>query len=369
MQQAGGRALLSQKEEPYQVRLPAFIIVTLLALLGVSSAEDAEWLPGPASNRRAPHVSGAVINHECEVCHVAIAAEWRASQHRQSNSNPAFVRSLRKQPLPFCRRCHAPEADPQKEASGWAAENGITCITCHLLGEKISSGISNQATNPPAQGLTHPIVRDARLSGDGACERCHEFQFPDGKWRRRPEFMQLTMREHAESAHAKTSCIECHMRRAPDGHRSHLFLGGHDEATLRAALRIEANLQGNALELVLTPQRVGHALPTGDLFRRLLVRIEDLNADGGLIAQKDLTRRFSVEQQVPGATVRITASDDRLYGPKALLFPLAANIEGVRWSVRYQRVLFPQGASNSRAVIDSEVILGQGIKKRILQKQ
>ena len=347
------------------MKLPALMLGMLLALLGAPSDGDEEGLPGPASHRRASHVSGAAINQECEGCHVAIAAEWRASQHRQSNTNPAFVRSLSKQPLPFCRRCHAPEADPKKEASGWAAENGIACITCHLLGEKISSGISNQGKLPTAQDLAHPIVRDARLSGDGACERCHEFQFPDGRWRRRPEFMQLTVREHAQSLHAETSCIECHMPRAADGHRSHRFLSGHDEATLRAALRIEANLRGDALEIVLTPQRVGHALPTGDLFRRLLVRVEDPKAGDRLLAQQALTRRFSFEQQVPGATVRVTAGDDRIYDSKTLHVPLAANIEEVRWSVRYQRVLFPQGASNGRAIVDGEVILGQGINRRV----
>jgi hypothetical protein len=91
--------------------------------------------------------------------------------------------------------------------------------------------------------------------------------------------MQQTVDELAASALRESSCVSCHMPRLGPGpgHLSHRFLGGHDEVTLRQALTVEAQrLSASVIRLILRPQQVGHALPTGDMFRRLQVRVESL---------------------------------------------------------------------------------------------
>jgi nitrate/TMAO reductase-like tetraheme cytochrome c subunit len=307
-------------------------------------------LPGPAPQRRAQ--PAAERDGDCASCHASIAREWRASYHRMAYSDPDYQRALQREPVPFCRRCHAPEADPAQPADGWAAARGVTCVTCHLLGDTLSSGISRRdRAGRPA----HPLRRDPRLSADGACERCHQFQFPDAQARQRPEFMQLSIDEHRRSDHAATPCIDCHMPRAGDGHRSHRFLGGHDAATVRAALRVEAVREAAQLRLRLVPQRVGHALPTGDLFRRLLVEVTDRDAPSQPPQRRYLMRRFENQKQLGNVAVRVTAEDNRLTAARELVFPLAAH--RVHLSVRYQRVAFPLNAVDGDAIIDGEIVL------------
>jgi hypothetical protein len=318
-------------------------------------------LPGPAPQRR--EQSAAALNQQCEGCHVAIAREWRDSYHRLANRDPAFQRALASEPVAFCRRCHAPEADPQKDAQGWPAENGVACVTCHVLGGQLvsGSGDGNSGVPPP-----HPLRRDARLSADGACLLCHEFQFPDGRLRRRAELMQLTVSEHRASAHATTSCISCHMPLVPNRtggtHRSHAFLGGHDEPTVRAALAIQATRHSDGVTLRLTPQQVGHAFPTGDLFRRLVLTVNIEGEPGLPVQHRELMRHFTSVQQLPGHPVRVTDSDDRLTGPDAISFrlPPEAATRRVRWRVTYQRVAFPMDQRGGRAKLDGEVVLASG---------
>jgi hypothetical protein len=178
--------------------------------------------------------------------------------------------------------------------------------------------------------------------------------------------MQLTMSEHHASEQASRSCIDCHMPRIRGRtgglHRSHAFLAGHDEPTLRSALRVAATRSRDAVTLLLTPQQVGHAFPTGDLFRRLVLTVA-AEGEPSLPAQhRELQRHFTNVQQLPGHPVRVTAQDDRLTGPTAISFPLPALAadRNVQFRVVYQRVAFPTDSRSGRAEVDGEVLLSSG---------
>ena len=348
----------------------AHSVCKILALLGLlaatlpqrSAAAQEPSLPGPWPQQRAH--SAAASNQQCEACHVAIAREWRGSYHRRANSDPAFRLAVQREPMPFCRRCHAPEADPRRVATGWAAQNGVACVTCHELDGRITSGAGN---NSPSHGRPHPLKRDARLSGDAACIRCHEFAFPDGKWRREPDYMQLTISEHRASPYADISCTDCHMPRVLGAsgrpHRSHAFLAGHDQQTVRAALQVEAARSGDAVVLRLTPQRVGHALPTGDLFRRIVLTLTTEGEPHRRLEQRDLMRQLGNEQPFPGHPVRVVQGDDRLTGQTEHRFalpPRAAQLP-VRWRVTYQRVVVPGSLHGGGGILDGEVLLASGV--------
>lgn len=206
------------------------------------------------------------------------------------------------------------------------------------------------------------------LSGARACAGCHEFQFPDGSSRRRPELMQSTVAEHQQWTAsgldllpASRTCIDCHMPRTAAGHRSHRFLAGHDEATLRQSLIVQVHREPEAIVLTLIPNQVGHALPTGDLFRRIAVEVEpDTVTSQAAPRTQYLARRFASEQQVPGRWVRVTRQDTRLFGPRELRFPVSGPAP-VRYRIRYERVAFPKDLRGGPAVLDGTIELASGL--------
>ncbi len=69
-------------------------------------------------------------NAGCAGCHATIAAEWEGSSHHRSATNDAYVAQLAREPLPFCRGCHAPRADAARPTPAAIAERGIGCVDC-----------------------------------------------------------------------------------------------------------------------------------------------------------------------------------------------------------------------------------------------
>lgn len=357
------------------MRRALLLFLATLCWLTESEAAELPPLPGPVPLPGPGQANAQLaqkLNAACERCHPEIAAEWRQSYHRQANSDPAFQRALADEPRAFCRRCHAPHADPTQAAAGWAADSGVACVTCHVPGRLLRAPLADvqvlagARTGPEPPGLApHELLRDARFSSDGACQGCHEFSFPDGHARRRPELMQSTVSEHRQSPLAGESCIQCHMPRTASGRRSHSFASAHEPQQLRAALRVTATRPTPTLvRLELAPQRVGHALPTGDLFRRLSLRAWGQAADGRRLGQQRLLKRhFGLERQLGGAWVRVTAYDDRLTGVTAIDLPLDAALAGrpLRWQVRYQRVELPLPFSDqARLRPTDDVLLAEG---------
>lgn len=333
-------------------------------IVGTSNAAP---LPGPAPQHRSQ--SAMAMNRDCETCHQEITREWRESFHARSYVDPAFQRALRKEPRPFCRACHAPEADPLVPAIGWAAESGVACVTCHVLDDQVVSGPPRK--NPGA--APHLVKRDSRFVSEEACARCHEFSFPDGHARTRPELMQSTVTEHQRSQAAERGCASCHMPHTGGngGHRSHRFLGGHDPDLLRRSLAVSAQRpSGTTLRLTLVPTKVGHAFPTGDLFRRLMIHVSSVTASGEeqTVRLRYLTRHLATEQQLVGKRVLVTRLDDRLHGRTTLDLDIAERYSKapLRWRIVYQRVIFPDSAivgaeSIDGATLDGEIVLDSGV--------
>lgn len=310
--------------------------------------------PGPAPQQRTE-----LAQQRCAECHEKIAEEWGDSFHRQSYTDPAVQRSLPGERQPFCRACHAPEADPSLPASGWAAAVGVACVTCHLGG-------SAAAPKPVGQDVTAHLGLRLPRPGTAACARCHEFQFPDGNVRSVAEWMQRTIAEHAQSEHRDRTCIDCHMpRTGADGHRSHRFAAGHDDQTLRRALVVKALRLPAELRLRLSPQGVGHALPTGDLFRQLVITAQALSpsAPPRALATLVLARSFKLVRQVSGHYAKVESADNRLLTQREVPLRLTSDTraQAIRWQVRYQRVLSPRQGPLGGPLLDGEVVLAEGV--------
>jgi hypothetical protein len=242
----------------------------------------------------------------------------------------------------------------------------VGCVTCHVVGGEVLAA-SRHDVNWGAKAAPHPVLRDARLDGTAACSACHEFEFPDRTARRVPELMQSTVREHARSAQRDQACANCHMPITGSGttqHRSHAFLGGHDAAWVKSAVSVRAERSLDGVRVTLTPRELGHAFPTGDLFRRLEISAEAIGPEWQVVARERryLTRHWQRQPSPFGLVLRSATSDDRpLAGDAVIDLPLgdAANLP-IAWRVAYQRVEHPRSDSEQDSNIEGEIELGSG---------
>jgi Cytochrome c554 and c-prime len=267
-------------------------------------------------------------NAACESCHQDVAEEWRASLHRSSYTDGDYQRSFAIEPLAFCTSCHAPEATAAAPEPARAAL-GVGCVTCHAPGH---------AGRPRA------------------CAGCHEFAFPDGVGK-----MQLTVTEHRVSARTTTPCEGCHMPRLgqrdrqPNSRmrRDHRFAASRDPSMLARAATIQATRTATGVTVHLEPRDVGHALPTGDIFRRLRIVIES-EQDTRTRAQVFLSRKSKLGG----------GYDDRPFvdgRPRDVAIPIAASGRSLRWAVFYERVAHPTTLDESSAEVLASIELASGV--------
>jgi Cytochrome c554 and c-prime len=301
---------------------------------------------------------GSANNRACERCHRDIAEEWRTSRHHQSFTNEEFQRSLaREKHRAFCVDCHAPETTRSGAPTPDEAGVGVGCVTCHLGEHAVLAAPRREPEEAP-----HAIERVPQLATAQACKKCHEFQFAEPRRQavsERAQWMQRTWTEHHDgNSEGLSSCAPCHLPREGD-HVSHRFRGGHDEGLVKSALSIVARrVAPGAVELTLTPRDVTHAVPTGDLFRRLL-----LSADTEPPSGKPAVRYLARHHEHVTREQRVEIADDRPFqGPRRVTLELgaAADARPIRYRVSYQRVDYLVGDDEARAVVDGEIELAAG---------
>ncbi len=342
---------------PLRARL--LLLVAFLATAAVARGADAPALPGPAPQLRVAAFDAAAVNLTCEGCHRTIAAEWRGSLHHRAWDDPVFLTAYAIEPLGFCRGCHAPEADPAHVPPEGARRLGVGCVTCHVQGADVLGSHARSA-----RVGAHAVVADARLASSAACERCHQFDFPQPQ--RAP--MQGTADEHRASPHAAEACQSCHMASVRvEGelpHRSHDFRVLGDAARLRSAVTARAaRVDDRAVTVSLSAARIGHAFPTGDMFRRLEVRARVVDASGATVVAATpvvLARRFSMQrnEHLQIADDRVPASGEA----REARLEFAAPIDGraVRWEVAYQRLDARMAKAFGVDTNADEVIVAEG---------
>ncbi|MEZ4392055.1 MAG: multiheme c-type cytochrome [Polyangiales bacterium] len=301
----------------------------------------------------------------CGACHAEIAQEWRASQHGRAWSDPVFQAAYAVEPMPFCRNCHAPLGRADAEPDERAAREAVSCAACHVRGGAV---LATTATG----AAPHASFATRALGESAFCAPCHQFNFPADPGSRREVFatdeaMQDTFEEFQASASraAGERCQGCHMpwTQGADGrrHRSHAFPGGSDVAMLRRGVRVEvrARREGDAtvVEARVLPGDIGHAFPTGDLFRRAELTVwTDVPTAPQVIA---FAREFapSLERSPRGALVfvRRQSFDGRVPPPGMGTIPfrtlrLPAGATRVRW--RLDHLLMPTPLAASHGVAD-----------------
>lgn len=313
-------------------------------------------MPGPGPIRR--HASVEALDAECRRCHADVGESWKTSLHAQSFTDPIYQRSFSIEPATFCHDCHAPEKT--------SADHGIGCVTCHDprgTGSVLASPVDTSA--PHRADAPHAVVRDARFAGEGACAGCHDFAFPDIVARGNDGArMQRTIDEHRASRFSSRTCASCHMPKAASGVRGHAFTTATDLSMLRRALVVRsARREDDRVVLDLEPGDVGHAFPTGDLFRRLLVVVEATAEDYRIVAraERPLGRHFRFEPSTLGASAKVQREidDDRIDRPRRIAIELGEAARGlsVAWRVEYQRVESMRG---DHATIADSIVVARG---------
>jgi len=338
-----------------------------LAACGVRQEAERVELPSPAREGARHGGRASQLNAECEGCHEEIASEWRDSLHHESFTNHSFQAAFEREPMAFCQSCHAPEADPLAPAPAALGALGVGCTSCHLTGAGVLA-----APGPGApETAPHPLVRLASFGSNAACANCHEFAFPAAAARGRPELMQSTHSEQRSSASPFETCADCHMPRSgQDGHRAHGFHASRDNAFLRRAVSVTAQrVAPERVRVDLRPSWLGHAFPTGDLFRRLRVSAEAVGPDYQLWGSDErfLTRHFSRKRVGPGLDRMELRHDDRVglsgSAPSQVLLELGPNsaTAPIAWRVSYQRVAHPRSVDERDAVVEADEEIAVGL--------
>jgi len=209
------------------------------------------------------HVRGDEVSSACAECHTAELATWQESFHAKAATNRIFEVSWAEQRSPWCLECHQRDLE------------GVGCTSCH--GARAVS-----------------------------CAQCHQFDLPlDIGGAPSGTAGQDTWQEwHGSSAAALgKQCTGCH-----DPHASR---GGRDPELVRKTLSARVTRVAGGVSATVTARGAGHAVPTGDPFRRLrLVVCADL-ACSVPISEAWLQRRLERDED---RVWRVT-SDNRVPAP------------------------------------------------------
>jgi len=320
-------------------------------------------MPGPWGAKKAIAPNRVLeLNRGCVNCHREIATEWQASLHATAYTHAEFQRALQVEPLPVCKGCHAPDTNPEARDNPAVQRLGVSCVTCHVVAGDI---VAVPGTSP---AKTHPVLRRASFATVQACANCHQFAFPGESSRSPLNLMQSTVNEFLVQGGSEMGCSGCHMPQMEAGHRSHRFDVTRNSAFLQAALRVAAVRKDNHhVELRLTPRHVGHAFPTGDLFRRLTVEVEALGPEYSRVEAhaQCLTREFETTITAGGVKHRRPVSDTRIPASgimPPMVFEWVNDISQypVLYRVLYQRVQHPGMVGQPDAEVAGEVELASG---------
>jgi nitrate/TMAO reductase-like tetraheme cytochrome c subunit len=145
-------------------------VVLLLAVLGSAMAQEIPKLP-PEDNPHAKALADKLYPSAriCGECHPNQYAQWSLSSHAYANLSPMFnkfeqrINDLARGTINyFCVRCHASVGTAlgeRRDIAWWerngAAREGITCVTCHRVGE--AYGKTNAARRITPGDIHEPV--------------------------------------------------------------------------------------------------------------------------------------------------------------------------------------------------------------------
>lgn len=293
------------------------------------------WPPIRGGLRPAPPPGGDAVA-DCGACHVAEADEWRGSRHAIASSNPMFRASWDRAPDGWCLGCHEPlvrgqealigaPAAPGHDRPATGAGEGVSCAACH-----VEDGVILTGADPSERARRAHPVRATPDLGHALCARCHEFPFqnhtPKGPFTLGDEPAQATWTEWRGSAAAArgATCATCHL---PGG--DHRFAGAHRGDLWDGLLDVDVAAADGVATVTLSGS-LPHAVPTGDPFRRLELRLCGDRRCDDVVGVVELRRVYA-----PDATTWRLRSDTTLPvgDPSRISHPTPISAPPVAWEL------------------------------------
>jgi hypothetical protein len=162
-----------------------------------------------------PEGIGGMSAEACGSCHKQEYAEWKASAHSRSVTEPVFAAAFKAEPRFLCRSCHSPleeqhpvlltriQGDPKVLVHGASlahvdafkpqvhglelqqrgfiteknpkydphlAKEGVTCVTCHVRDETVLTSNRRALNNVP-----HALSYAPEMKKADFCGGCHQF--------------------------------------------------------------------------------------------------------------------------------------------------------------------------------------------------
>lgn len=108
---------------------------------------------------------------ECGSCHVQQYQEWQATVHAKAFTSPTFQEAVGNPPEAECLQCHSPLGmrGGQLVSRTFNQEEGITCVSCHLVDGAMHGPHGSSALVSP-----HPIKEDrTAYTSPSLCAPCH----------------------------------------------------------------------------------------------------------------------------------------------------------------------------------------------------
>ncbi len=219
-----------------------------------------------------PPAAASLSPEQCARCHASQFRQWAGSIHARAAS-PGLLAQI--EPVAHasqdfvesCTRCHTPLAEQRRQLVGKdnpdfdreLQQQGIACAGCHVRQWQRFGPIAVAATLLPMPN--YPLTTLPIYERSDFCLPCHQLP-PALSVANRP--LLNTYKEWLEGPYMArgVQCQHCHMP-----NREHTFLGVHDAATFRQAIRLNANAHrqnDGSVDIRVEMHNIGagHYLPT-----------------------------------------------------------------------------------------------------------
>lgn len=233
------------------------------------------------------------INSNCLYCHSDI--DIHKDRHSFSWKSELFQEAIKIENREWCINCHAP-LSKQKEIYYRKLRNdtsltsvdyqllseGINCVSCHVRDGKILG------TKNSKEGY-HEVI-NSNIDKSEFCANCHQFNFPifnrdSIEYSKVP--MQNTYKEW-KSTEQQESCQFCH-------YSKHELKGPYDTKWfLEQFYDFEVELEKDILTISFRlAKHRGHNLPSGDLFRSLVLEVSQDEKFKSIHISKTWSRKYA----------------------------------------------------------------------------
>jgi hypothetical protein len=218
----------------------------------------------------------------------------------------------------------------------------------------------------------HALEIDPELGSPDRCGNCHQFMFEDDGVHDPNEALQDTVEEWrtSDAAKAGRDCVSCHMPAVElDGARirGHAFPGMADAELLARAVDVELEprrtIRGIEVDVRLRGRDIGHAFPTGDVFRRARLV---LRGDDGSEAKLDMQRWLARTADLDGRDSHVRTLDDTRVPPPGqgvvedTLTLADATAETIAWTLELHRLPLPRARARGLADELTRVVVAHG---------